>query len=132
MGEYSLATCQPSIGGLGLPLSTYPTTWISIHSQGAIYLPWPTLELIVWLITHITRDASWASTQHMPNVHTTLIDSKDVKFRPSRNSTKFDVVARFRETISTVKSVSSSKIYKNLGFLTEITDLPFVRKSWIF
>ena len=36
--------------------------------------------------------------------------SKDVKFRLSRNSTKFDVVARFREMIPTVKSVLSSEI----------------------
>ena len=35
---------------------------------------------------------------------------KMCKFRLSRNSTKFDVVARFRETIPTVKSISSSEI----------------------
>ena len=35
---------------------------------------------------------------------------KNVKFRLSRNSTKFDMVARFHETIPTVKSVSSSEI----------------------
>ena len=35
---------------------------------------------------------------------------KTCKFRLSRNSTKFDVVARFREMIPTVKFVSSSKI----------------------
>ena len=39
--------------------------------------------------------------------------SKNVKFRMSRNSTKLDVVARFHDTIPTVKSVSSSEIYKN-------------------
>ena len=38
--------------------------------------------------------------------HTTFGASKNMKFRPSQNSTKFNVVARFRETISTVKSVS--------------------------
>ena len=32
------------------------------------------------------------------------------KFRLSLNSTKFDMVVRFRETISTVKSVLSSEI----------------------
>ena len=36
--------------------------------------------------------------------------SKNVKFRLSWNSTKFNVVARFRKTIPTVKSVSSSEI----------------------
>ena len=35
---------------------------------------------------------------------------KNMKFRLSRNSTKFDVVARFRETIPMVKSVLSSEI----------------------
>ena len=33
-----------------------------------------------------------------------------MKFRLSRNSTKFDVVARFCEMISTMKSVLSSEI----------------------
>ena len=32
------------------------------------------------------------------------------KFQLSRNSTKFDVIARFREMISTAKSVSSLEI----------------------
>ena len=54
--------------------------------------------------------------------------SKNVKFRLSRNSTKFDVVGRFRETIPTVNSILSSEIYKNSGFLTEITILPFLIK----
>ena len=45
---------------------------------------------------------------------------------------KFNVVARFRETIPTVKSVSSSEIYKNSGFSTEITVLSFLRKSGFF
>ena len=40
----------------------------------------------------------------------TLGASKNMKFRLSRNSTKFDVIARFRETIPTVKSVSSFEI----------------------
>ena len=55
------------------------------------------------------------SIYHVPCVtclgrHPTPVASKNVKFRPSRNSTKFDWVIRFRETISTVKSVSSSEI----------------------
>ena len=42
---------------------------------------------------------------------------------------KFDVLARFHETIPTVKSVSSSEIQRiNFGFLTEITIFPFLRK----
>ena len=54
---------------------------------------------------------------------------KTCKFRLSPNSTKFDVVARFHETIPTVKSVSSSEIQRiNFGFLIEITILPFFHK----
>ena len=54
---------------------------------------------------------------------------KMCQLRLSRNSTKSDVLARFRETIPTVKSVSSSKIQIiNFGFLTEITILPFFHK----
>ena len=48
--------------------------------------------------------------------HPTLDASKKVKFRLSRNPTKFDGVTRFHETNSTVKSVSSSEIYKIFGF----------------
>ena len=58
---------------------------------------------------------------------------KTCKFRLSRNSTKFDVLDRFREMIPTVKSVSSSKIQIiNFGFLTKITILPFLRKLDFF
>ena len=57
---------------------------------------------------------------------TTLGTSKNVKFLLSRNSTKFDVVVRFCETISIVKSVLSSVILKNSGFSTEITFYPFL------
>ena len=41
---------------------------------------------------------------------TPLRASKNVKFRLSRNSTKFDMVARFRKMIPMVESVSSSEI----------------------
>ena len=51
---------------------------------------------------------------HLPLVGgggvSTLGALKNVKFRLSWNSTKFDVVARFYEKISTVKSVLSSEI----------------------
>ena len=54
---------------------------------------------------------------------------KTCKFRLSRNSTKFNVLARFRKTILMVKSVLSSEIQRiNFGFLIEITILPFLRK----
>ena len=42
---------------------------------------------------------------------------------------KFYVLARFREMIPTMKSISSSEIQRiNSGFLTEITILPFFQK----
>ena len=41
---------------------------------------------------------------------------KACKFSLSRNSTKFNMVPRFRETIPTVKFVSSSEIYKIPNF----------------
>ena len=40
----------------------------------------------------------------------TLSTSKNMKFQLSQNLTKFDVEVKFRETIPTVKSVSSSEI----------------------
>ena len=45
---------------------------------------------------------------------------------------KFDLVTRFRETISTVKSVSSTELSKIFKFPTEITFLPFFRKIEFF
>ena len=49
----------------------------------------------------------------MPQVSRTILCAlKNVKFRLSRNSTKFEDVARFCETIPTVKSVSSSEVKK--------------------
>ena len=61
---------------------------------------------------------------------------KTCKFRLSRNSTKFYVLARFRETIPTVKSVfvirdleNKFRIFnRNYNFITEITILPFFQK----
>ena len=60
---------------------------------------------------------------------TTLFASKNVKFLLSRNSTKFDMVASFRETIPTVKSVSSSKIYKYFSFLSKLLFYHFSENS---
>ena len=45
---------------------------------------------------------------------------KTCKFRLSRNSTKIDVVARFRKTIPTANSVSSFEIWKTFGFLPKL------------
>ena len=69
---------------------------------------------IMWLIMSQNSSASYGSyhVSHSWGVmwHPTLYAMKNVQFRLSRNSTKFDVVAKFRETISTVKSVSSFEI----------------------
>ena len=59
------------------------------------------------------------------------VPRKMCKFRLSRNSTKFDMVAIFRETIPTVKSVLSSEIYKNFGFLPKLSFWPFF-ENWNF
>ena len=82
-----------------------------------------------WLIVshgiHVTHVAQCEPFIFMPSVtllrchvaspylamcHPTPHASKNVKSRPPQNSTKFDVVAKFRETISIEKSVSSSEI----------------------
>ena len=72
----------------------------------------------------------WLFSHHMSFYGTRNVMSRKMcKFRLSRNSTKFNVLARFHEAIPTVKSVSSSEIQrKNLRFLTEITILPFLKK----
>ena len=62
--------------------------------------------LLPWCHVAAPGRAMW----HHPMCHLTHSVSKNVKFRSSQNSTKFDWVTRFRETNSTVKSVSSFKI----------------------
>ena len=61
----------------------------------------------------------------------TLVSSITCKFRLSWNSTKFDMVARFRETIPMVKSVSSSEIWKNFGFFPKLRFCHF-SENWNF
>ena len=78
-------------------------------------------------------------------LYVTFVTTKIVLRHPNCDASKnvptptvleFDVLARFRETIPMVKSVSSSKIQRiNFGFLTEITIfvteitiLPFFQK----
>ena len=72
---------------------------------------------------------------HLTKCHVSLaiLDaSKNLKYRPSRNLTKFDLVTRFGEKILTVKSIFSSEIYKISRFSIEITVLPFLRKIEFF
>ena len=54
---------------------------------------------------HLLSHSNYAKCPTLP-----LIASKNVKFRLSRNSTKLDVVARFRETIPILKFVLPSEI----------------------
>ena len=69
----------------------------------------PTLEL---KLTNSTPD-TWHTVSHSKCVKCLALCSlprKMCKFSLSQNSMKFDVVARFRETIPKVKSVSPSEI----------------------
>ena len=69
-------------------------------------------------LTNSVPDARYL-LNHLKYVKCSILSSlsrKACKFRLSRNSMKFDVIARFRETIPTMKSVSSSEIQKNFGF----------------
>ena len=62
---------------------------------------------------------------------TTPYASKNVKFRPSRNWTKFDVVARFRKIIPTAKFVHHPRSRKILDFLPKLSFYP-PSEIWIF
>ena len=64
------------------------------------------------------------ASSHLAMCHPTPHASKNVKSRPPRNSTKFDVVGKFCETISMEMSVSSSKIYKIPDFPPKILFYP--------
>ena len=69
----------------------------------------PKLEL---KLTHSAPD-TWHTVSHSKCAKCPTLRSlprKTCKFRLYQNSMKLDVVARFRETIPTVKSVSSSEI----------------------
>ena len=92
-----------------------PPKWISenlhglIHPQGAICHLWAPLELMFdpFFPGHVAPLEPLIKCQVSS---TPLCASKNVKFRPSRNLTKFDMVTRFRKTIPMVKSVLSSEI----------------------
>ena len=69
----------------------------------------PTIEL---KLTH-SAPYMWHTVSHSKCAKCPVLRSlpqKMCKFQLSQNSTKFDVVARFCETIPTVKSVSSFDI----------------------
>ena len=63
------------------------------------------LDCSMWSIRSILEGSCLRKS-----IDPTLVALKNTKFRLSRNSMKFDVVARFHETIPTMKSASSSEI----------------------
>ena len=124
---------QPLIrskGGNFLPIS-------SNHIGGphfSTFIPYFFISFFFYIINHMASCEPWDSFPthancepflFVPSVtllwchvaslnlvicHSTPHASKNVKSLPPRNPTKFDVVAKFRETISTEKYVSSSEI----------------------
>ena len=61
----------------------------------------------------VTTPDTWHTVSHSKCAKCPVLCSlprKMCKFQMSQNSTKFDVAARFRETIPTMKSVLSSEI----------------------
>ena len=67
-----------------------------------IYLKWTFFKYLIFF---------WDFSKNLFfGVHSMPVASNFVKIRLSQNSTKFDWVTRFRETNSTVKSVSSTEI----------------------
>ena len=70
----------------------------------------PFIQVDHMALPSITLLGCHVASPNLVTCHPTPHASKNVKFQPPRNLTKFDVVAQFRETISTKKSVSSSEI----------------------
>ena len=110
---------------------TSSPTWLNV-SHGIISHTWLIVshffKWTTWLLPSVTLLGCHVASPNHTMCHPTPHASKNVKFRLPRNPMKFDVVARFREMISTEKSVSSSEIRKNSGYSTEITILPFIQK----
>ena len=103
------------------------TTWLNV-SHG-IHFPHMTNCEPCLFMPSVTLLWCHVASPNLAMCHPTPHASKNVKSRPPRNLTKFDVVAKFRETISMEKSVSSSEIKKNSRFSAEITILPFLLLS---
>ena len=127
-----------SMGGNFLPSFLKPSVWLSFFHPFLLFLnPTFMTSSPTWLnMSHEFLSYTWLNCEpllFMPSVtllwcqvspflrchvaspylamcHPTPHVSKNVKSRPPQNSTKFNVVAKFRETISTEKSVSSSEI----------------------
>ena len=99
-------------------LSLFP--YYDIINHMASYGPWnsfshtahcePFLQVDHMALPSVTLLWCHMASLYLVMCHSTPHTSKNVKSRPPRNVTKFDVVAQFRETISTEKSILSSKI----------------------
>ena len=92
-----------------LPNSFYDiiTTWLNM-SHGIISPMW--LNVSHSFMPSVIHLNCHVASSNLAMCHPIPHASKNVESRPPRNSTKFDVVAKFRETISTEKSISSSEI----------------------
>ena len=101
-------------------LAMHCDTWLAMcHSHGS-----PCVTHMACHVSHMHAFAmhcdTWLAMCHHMVRHVsstglvmcrpTHVSSKYMKFRLSRNSTKFDWVANFHETIPTVQSVLSSEI----------------------
>ena len=106
----------PCIVTHGLPCVTHMARHVSPHGSPCV-TTW--LAMCHHMVLHVSY--TWLAM-----CRPTRVSSKYVKFRLSRNSTKFDWVANFHETIPRMQSVLSSKIYKNPNFSPDyFGKLPF-------
>ena len=87
---------------------TSSTTWLNV-SHG---IPFPHMahcepffQVDHMALPSVTLLGCHVASPNLAMCHLTPHTSKNVKSRPPRNPTKFEVVAKFRETISTEKSV---------------------------
>ena len=115
-------TPHPVEGGNFLPFSSnhlcdyqfsilFPFFFIPLYD---IIIMWlivsHTFKCTTWLFqVSLSWGAMWPPL-NLAMCHPTTHTSKNVKSRPPQNSTKFDVLVKFRETSSTEKSVSSSEV----------------------
>ena len=70
----------------------------------------PFIQVDHMALLSVTLLRCHVASPYLVMCHPTPHTSKNVKSRPPRNLTKFDVVAQFRVTISMEKFVSSSEI----------------------
>ena len=141
-----IASPFPQIKGVALPfpyfslISLFP--FMTSCTQVVHCEPWdsfphmancePFFQVNHMVLPSVTLLWCHMTSPYLAMCHPTPNASKNVKSRPPRNLTKFDVVAQFRETISTEKFVSSSEIYKNSGFLPKLRFCHFFEKIEIF